>query len=82
MKMRVRKVAAPGFLFFTKRDATTKHHTVAVTITCLDAQTEGDAADRVKRWLETFGHTAAGHGFEFKSVLVPEHASTCPMCGS
>lgn len=26
---------------------------------------------RVIRWLETNGHTAAGHGFEFRRVGVP-----------
>ncbi len=26
------------------------------------------ARDKVGRWLGTFGHTASGHGFEFKTV--------------
>jgi hypothetical protein len=41
---------------------------VTVQIECLDAQTKSDAKKRVLSWLETFGHTASSHGFEFLKV--------------
>lgn len=46
-----------------------KTFNILVEIETLDAQSFAAAADRLKRWCETFGHTAASHGFEFKSVL-------------
>lgn len=45
-----------------------RRHLLAVEIECLDVQGSHDAEDRLIRWIETFGHTALGHGFEFFSV--------------
>jgi hypothetical protein len=45
-------------------------HKLVVEIDCLDAQGQRQAQNRLLRWLETFGHTAVGSGFEFKSVGV------------
>lgn len=45
-----------------------KTHFLIVEIECLDAQGLKSAEDRLTAWLETFGHTACSHGFEFKSV--------------
>ena len=47
-----------------------KRHTLCVEILCLDAQGQRQAQDRLHRWLETYGHTAPSHGFEFKTVGV------------
>lgn len=47
---------------------TARVHYVVVKIECLDPQGSRQAAARVKAWLETFGHTAPSHGFEFVEV--------------
>lgn len=43
-------------------------HGLVVEIDCLDAQGQCQAQDRLVRWLEHYGYTASGHGFEFISV--------------
>lgn len=43
-------------------------HQVIMTIECDDAQGSNQACDHVHAWLETFGHTAPGHGFVFVST--------------
>lgn len=43
-------------------------HLITIEIETLDRQGTRAAQDRVLRWLETFGHTSPGHGFEFVSV--------------
>ena len=43
-------------------------HFLVVEIECLDTQGAHQAEDRLLRWLEIYGHTASGHGFEFFSV--------------
>lgn len=30
--------------------------------------TKREAYDKLKSWLEHYGHTSSGHGFEFKEV--------------
>ena len=45
-------------------------HLLCVEVLCLDPQGQRQAQDRLHRWLETFGHTAASFGFEFRSVGV------------
>lgn len=40
-------------------------HVVRVQIKVDDRQSAAQAAQRVHRWLETFGHTAPSFGFEF-----------------
>lgn len=47
-----------------------KTHYITVKIECLDPQTNAEARDRLQGWLETFGHTACSHGFEFQEILV------------
>lgn len=42
-----------------------KTHVIAVVIRCNDAQSEASARERLHGWLETFGHSASSHGFEF-----------------
>lgn len=42
---------------------------VFVEIETLDAQTQREAQNRVQRWIETYGHTASGHGFEFVQMV-------------
>jgi hypothetical protein len=46
----------------------TKRHTLVIEIECHDTQGSHEAEDRLLRWLETFGHTSVGHGFEFFMV--------------
>jgi hypothetical protein len=46
-----------------------RHHELVVEIECDDAQGSREAQDRLRRWIETFGHTAAGHGFTFLEPL-------------
>lgn len=46
----------------------TRSHVVLIEIDCADPQGREAAADRVNGWLETFGHTACSHGFEFIAV--------------
>lgn len=46
-----------------RREANT--HIIRVQIKVDDRQSAAQAAQRVHRWLETFGHTAASFGFEF-----------------
>lgn len=43
-------------------------HILVVEIECLDRQGSHEAEDRLLRWLETYGHTAPSHGFEFFTV--------------
>lgn len=43
-------------------------NTVFVTIESDLIESAQDAVDRIHSWLETYGHTAPSHGFEFKSV--------------
>lgn len=43
-------------------------HLVCVWIETLDPQSLSQARNRVLRWLETFGHTAVNHGFEFTQM--------------
>lgn len=45
-----------------------KQFTVPVVIATMDSQTGKEAADRLLRWFETFGHTASGHGFTLLGV--------------
>lgn len=45
-----------------------RRHTIIVEIECLDPQGSHQAESRLLRWLETFGHTSVGHGFEFFKV--------------
>jgi hypothetical protein len=45
-------------------------HQLVVEIECLDAQGQRQAQDRLHRWLETYGYTSSGNGFEFISVGV------------
>jgi hypothetical protein len=42
-----------------------KMHTILVTIETDDAEPIDKATERLHGWLETFGHTAVSHGFEF-----------------
>jgi hypothetical protein len=44
---------------------TSRHHEITVSIECDDPQGAQAAKDRLMRWIATFGHTAAGHGFAF-----------------
>lgn len=46
-----------------RREANT--HVVRVQIKVDGRQSAAQAAQRVHRWLETFGHTATSFGFEF-----------------
>jgi hypothetical protein len=43
-------------------------NTVFLTIESDLIESPQDAVDRIHGWLETYGHTAPSHGFEFKSV--------------
>jgi hypothetical protein len=45
-----------------------KQFTLTLTIECLDHQTTSQAVDRLKRWLENYGHTSPGHGFDFTEI--------------
>lgn len=45
-----------------------RRHKLVVEIECLDVQGSHAAEDRLLRWLETYGHTAPSHGFEFIDV--------------
>lgn len=45
-------------------------HQLVVEIECDDYQGQRQAQDRLHAWLETYGHTSAGHGFAFLSVGV------------
>jgi hypothetical protein len=45
-------------------------HILVLEIKCFDLQEQKKAQDRLIRWLETYGHTAAGHGFEFLTMSV------------
>lgn len=45
-------------------------HLLVIEIECLDKQSHTEARDRLVRWLETYGYTSPGHGFEFSSVDV------------
>jgi hypothetical protein len=58
----------PGFLVKGTIMARGRRHTLVVEIDCDDVQGPREAEDRLLRWLETFGHTAPGHGFEFFTV--------------
>jgi len=44
-------------------------HLVCVRISTLDPQSLPKARNRLLRWLETYGHTAPSHGFEFEYVI-------------
>lgn len=46
-----------------------KNHVVAVQIETDEGMSMTDANRKVQRWLETFGHTACSHGFEFIGVV-------------
>ncbi len=48
----------------------TRRHTLVVELLSDDAIGQRQAQDSLHGWLETFGHTASGHGFEFVSVGV------------
>jgi hypothetical protein len=45
-----------------------RRHTLVVEIDCFDVQGSREAEDRLLSWLETFGHTAPGHGFNFFTI--------------
>lgn len=45
-----------------------KIHGVLIWIECDDAQSKDDAEERLKRWLEHFGHTAPSFGFTFETI--------------
>lgn len=45
-------------------------HKLVIEIDCLDAQGQRQAQNRVLRWLEIYGHTSPGHGFDFRTVGV------------
>lgn len=47
-------------------------HLLVVEIECLDKQSHTEAQDRLVRWLETYGYTSPGHGFEFVAVYMKE----------
>lgn len=47
-----------------------RRNTFFITIEADLPETPQQAVDRVHRWLETYGHTAPSHGFEFKSVTI------------
>ena len=57
-----------------------KRHILVVEIECLDTQGQRQAQDRLHRYLETYGYTSPGHGFEFKTVgvLAGKHLSSKP----
>jgi len=44
---------------------TSRYHEIVVAIETDDAEGQQAARDRLLRWISTFGHTAAGHGFAF-----------------
>lgn len=46
-----------------RREANT--HIIRVQIRVRDQQSPAQAAERVHRWLETYGYTSTGHGFDF-----------------
>lgn len=52
-----------------------KRHILVVEIECDEREGQRHARDRLHRWLETYGHTAPAHGFEFKTagVLTGKH---------
>jgi hypothetical protein len=51
---------------------TSKYHEITVAIECDDAEGQQAARDWLLRWLSTFGHTAAGHGFAFVEPATPK----------
>lgn len=42
-----------------------KTHSITVVIRTDDSQSESTARDRLHSWIETHGHSASSHGFEF-----------------
>lgn len=47
-----------------------KTHTFYVTIDPHFPMSEREALDKIHSWLETYGHTSVGHGFDLKSVSI------------
>ncbi len=47
-----------------------RRQNLVVEILCDDALGQRQAQDKLHNWLETFGHTASSHGFQFVTVGV------------
>lgn len=45
-----------------------RKHIVKIEIECLDPQSNAQAKTRVQNWLETYGYTSSGHGFDFVTI--------------
>lgn len=45
-----------------------RKHILIVEVECFDAQGSREAENRLLRWIETYGHTSTGHGFEFSKM--------------
>jgi hypothetical protein len=46
-----------------------KRHKIVLVIETIDAQSAEQARQRLHDWLETYGHSASGHGFELLETL-------------
>lgn len=50
-----------------------KTNTFFLTIKGHDPLNEEEAFDKLHSWLQTYGYTSTGHGFDFKSLSVGIH---------
>lgn len=48
----------------------TRRHSLVIHILTHEPKGQRQAQNHLYKWLETFGHSSGGHGFEFVSVGV------------